>query len=132
MSKVKWTVNADSDTSAHRQIINIALFGIASGELEEGEKLPSFSELSRALKLNPATISKSYTRLKDYGVVSSQQGTGVFVKHGGKELAREYSRLMLTLKFAEIMREISAGGLEISALRESANVWNQAHTELYQ
>ena len=132
MSKVKWIINTNYLKSVHEQITNRALFAIASGDLKEGDKLPSTRSLSDSLNVNPATISKAYDHLKSVGLVVTRKGTGVFVAEGGKGIAIERAENILILKIAETMREAEASGLKFSKLSKVAKGFNSAMPdELY-
>jgi GntR family transcriptional regulator len=52
---------------------------VASATLRPGSVLPSVRELARALRVNPATVSKAYQRLVDAGVLVVRRGEGTFV-----------------------------------------------------
>ncbi len=54
-------------------------YGIATGEIPRGSKLPSVRELARQLRLAPVTVSQVYRELRDQGLLESQQGRGTFV-----------------------------------------------------
>jgi len=54
-------------------------YGIATGEIPRGTKLPSVRELARQLRLAPATVSQVYRELRQQGLLESQQGRGTFV-----------------------------------------------------
>lgn len=52
---------------------------VASGELGEGERLPSVREMADAVSLAPNTVAVAYRRLADRGVVESRGRAGTFV-----------------------------------------------------
>ena len=52
---------------------------IASGELVQGNKLPSVRALAMRLSVNPNTIAKAYNELTNLGLVDARQGLGLFV-----------------------------------------------------
>ncbi len=54
-------------------------YGIATGEIPRGSKLPSVRELARLLHLAPVTVSQVYRELRQQGLLESQQGRGTFV-----------------------------------------------------
>ena len=47
--------------------------------LGPGDALPSVRELSKNLKINPATVSKAYRRLQRAGWLEVRRGEGTFV-----------------------------------------------------
>ena len=62
---------------------------ILSGELAEGEMLPSLRQLAKDLKISVLTTTRAYNELIDEGFITSQQGKGFFVVPSGSELLRE-------------------------------------------
>lgn len=54
-------------------------YGIATGEIAPGTRLPSVRELAAALAMAPATVSQVYKELQEAGLLTSQQGLGTFV-----------------------------------------------------
>ncbi len=54
-------------------------YGIATGEIARGTRLPSVRELAAALAMAPATVSQVYKELRETGLITSQQGLGTFV-----------------------------------------------------
>lgn len=54
-------------------------YGIATGEIARGTRLPSVRELARQLGLAPVTVSQVYRELREQGLLESQQRRGTFV-----------------------------------------------------
>jgi GntR family transcriptional regulator len=52
---------------------------VAAGVLASGAAVPSVRDLSRTLRINPATAAKAYQRLADAGVLVVRRGEGTFV-----------------------------------------------------
>jgi GntR family transcriptional regulator len=63
----------------YRQIIDQIRFGIASGQLEVGEQLPTVRALAVELKVNLNTVTKAYKELEIQNILETQQGTGTFI-----------------------------------------------------
>jgi len=63
----------------YRQIVESVKYSIASGQLSEGDGLPSIRALATELKINPRTVVKAYEELQHAGLVVMRQGKGVFV-----------------------------------------------------
>ena len=62
---------------------------ILSGELAEGEKLPSLRRLAVDLKISVLTTTRAYNELEAEGYITSQQGKGFFVMSSSSQLLRE-------------------------------------------
>ena len=72
-------VDAAASTPIWRQIEDGGRRQVASGRLAVGSALPSVRSLARALRVNPATVSKAYRRLTDAGLLTVRRGEGTFV-----------------------------------------------------
>ena len=70
----------DSERSLTEQIVTAVSGAIESGELAPGEKLPPTRELAETASINHLTAVRSYRRLRELGLVSSQVGRGTFVR----------------------------------------------------
>lgn len=55
---------------------------ILSGAYQEGDQVPSTTELSLGYQINPATALKGVNQLVDEGILFKRRGIGVFVKKG--------------------------------------------------
>ena len=62
-----------------RQIEDEVRRQVASGRLQPGAAIPSVRELSKSLRVNPATVSKAYQQLTDAGLLEVRRGEGTFV-----------------------------------------------------
>ncbi len=72
------------------QIVNTIWQDVIDGTLGTGELLPTVRELSVELGMSPRTISRSYERLEQLGVLTSQHGGGTVVSlHAADPAQRE-------------------------------------------
>ena len=62
---------------------------ILSGELAEGDLLPSIRQLARDLKISVITTTRAYSDLEVQGFIAVVQGKGCFVLRKDSELVRE-------------------------------------------
>ncbi|MBC8589780.1 GntR family transcriptional regulator [Wansuia hejianensis] len=100
------------------QIMNIIKKRIVSGNLKEGEKLPSVRELSTELKVNPNTIQRSYQELERENLVFTQRGMGTFITED-KEIIKELKRDMASSiinNFIENMKSLGFTSQDIIEL----------------
>lgn len=72
-------IDQTSNVPLYNQIVNQIKLKIASGELKEGDQLPSVRSLAAILVINPNTIQKVYRELSNESVIYSRKGQGVFV-----------------------------------------------------
>ena len=68
-----------SGEPVYRQIVEAVKYKVASGQLADGDALPSIRALADQLKINPGTVVKAYDELGHAGLVVMQQGKGVFI-----------------------------------------------------
>jgi GntR family transcriptional regulator len=76
---IKFKLDPKSGVPFYRQIIDQIRFGIATGQLEVGEQLPTVRALAVELKVNLNTIIKAYKELEIQNILEKQQGTGTFI-----------------------------------------------------
>lgn len=62
---------------------------ILSGELNEGDMLPSIRQLAADLKVSVITTTRAYTELEQEGYIFNVQGKGCYVAPKDSELIRE-------------------------------------------
>ncbi len=76
---IKFVIDYASGTPIYRQIIDQIRFGIASGQLKEGDKLSGRSKLSPEYNVSPETIRRTLRLLADMKVVEVKEQSGVYV-----------------------------------------------------
>ncbi|MEL7602381.1 MAG: GntR family transcriptional regulator [Bacillota bacterium] len=69
-----------------REQIKTAIF---SGELKDGDLLPSIRQLARDLQISVITTMRAYNDLEQEGFVVNVQGKGCYVQTKNPELLRE-------------------------------------------
>ena len=62
---------------------------IFTGAFPEETQVPSTTEISASLKVNPATVLKGMNLLADEGLLYKKRGLGLFVKEGAVEKIRK-------------------------------------------
>ncbi len=110
----KWTVDFSSGVHIYKQIINIIYTAIGTGELREGDKLPTIKELSEQLEVNPNTIAKSYRELELKGVIASKRGNGSFISSNQSKtvtLTDEEREKRLNNLFSRVIAEANNEGI---------------------
>ena len=76
---IKFVLDPKAGIPFYRQIIDQIKFGIASGNLQTGEQLPTVRALAVDLKVNLNTVTKAYKELEIQNILETQQGTGTFI-----------------------------------------------------
>jgi len=72
-------IDFDSETPIYVQIKNQVIEGIAKGEIELGEELPSVRSLAEDIGVNMHTVNKSYNILKEEGYIKIDRRKGAIV-----------------------------------------------------
>ncbi|MCC5911074.1 MAG: GntR family transcriptional regulator [Clostridiaceae bacterium] len=72
-------IQFESEIPIYQQIKNQIIRGIALGELELGEDLPSVRQLAADIGINFHTVNKVYNQLKQEGWVVIHRKSGVMV-----------------------------------------------------
>ncbi len=85
---MQFRIETASRQPIYLQLVQQIREGIARGDLETGEKLPSVRQLSRDLLVNPNTIARAYTELEREGALIGRQGLGLFVAEIKSELTK--------------------------------------------
>jgi len=91
---------------------------IAVGNFGEGEPIPSVRDLSKDLRVNPATVAKAYQRLSDAGLLEVRRGEGTFVAHSPAPIKKSDRREVLeaaALRYASMAVTMGASAEEALA-----------------
>jgi GntR family transcriptional regulator len=123
-------VDTSSATPIWRQIEDGVRRQVASGRLSVGTAVPSVRELARALRINPATVSKAYRRLTDAGLLTVRRGEGTFVAElPAGDRSEERLRLLAdgAAVFTGVARSVGADRTE--ALRAVEKAWDEFDSE---
>lgn len=93
--------------------------GIISGAFPEEGQIPSITEYSAALKINPATALKGINLLVEEGLVYKKRGVGMFVASGAREklLQKRRDRFYVNLALPTA-KEARALGLSLEELQK--------------
>ncbi|MGI6094113.1 MAG: GntR family transcriptional regulator [Lachnospiraceae bacterium] len=82
-------ISNSSGKPIYEQITSQLKQMIMSGELKEGDALPSMRFLAKELKISVITTKRAYEDLERDGFIVTQVGKGSFVAGTNKELLRE-------------------------------------------
>ncbi len=120
---INFNLDKKSSVPFYRQIVDLALAGVAGGRIVPGERLPTIRDLAVQLGVNPNTVVKAYAELEALGVADTQQGSGVYVRPGAaaapdssdhrravEELCRDFvgRAHMLNIKLDELLACLKA------------------------
>lgn len=104
---------------------------VASGALSAGKAIPSVRDLSRELRVNPATVARAYQRLTEEGLLTVHRGEGTFVSDTIPAVPAPERRRALTdgaTKYASLAVTVGAPRREAVEAVEDAFARLQAGT----
>lgn len=86
---MKIIISNRSSEPIYEQIKEQIKAAVFSGELSEGDMLPSIRQLAKDLKISVITTVRAYGDLEQEGFVTNVQGKGCFILPQNKDLLRE-------------------------------------------
>lgn len=96
---------------------------ILTGQVKEGELLPSIRNLAQHLKISVITTKRAYDELEQEGLVASVAGKGTFVSGKNKESIRELKYRQIEEKIREIISEGRSIGLKKEELLQLLTIF---------
>ena len=111
------TISNSSDRPLYEQIYTQIKVKIMSGELKEGEALPTIRSLAQALKISVITTARAYGDLENDGYIHTVTGKGSFVAPRNEELFREDTLKQVERKLTEAGEVARIGGISDDELR---------------
>jgi GntR family transcriptional regulator len=112
------SIDTKSGVPFYRQIIEQIKFGIARGELEPGDRLPTVRQLAVDLSINPNTVIRAYRELEFEGVLDTQQGSGTFVGRHKPKIDQLEKKRMVDQILTDLLARASSYGLTIDDVLE--------------
>lgn len=106
----------------YEQVADQVKKNIISGELKEGQVLPSVRALSSQLRISALTVKKSYDRLEDEGFVVTVQGKGTYVSTGDLSFAEEARRRAVEDDFKKAVDKATAAGMRPEEVLEIVKI----------
>ncbi|MBO5166591.1 MAG: GntR family transcriptional regulator [Lachnospiraceae bacterium] len=91
---------------------------IMSGELKEGDALPSMRTLAAQLRISVITTKRAYEDLEREGFIESYTGKGSFVKGQNRELLREENLRQIEGLFVQACEKAGMSNLSLDELKE--------------
>lgn len=115
-------ISNSSEEPIYKQITSQIKSMIISGELAEGDTLPSMRHLAEQLKISVITTKRSYNELERDGFIESYTGRGSFVKAQHPELVRKESLRIIEELMCEICKKAKTSGVGIDELKEVLDI----------
>ena len=83
-------IDFESEMPIYEQLRRQIIEGIALGDLEKGEALPSVRQLAEDIGINLHTVNKTYNILKNEGYLSIDRRKGAMVSDTMPKVTTEY------------------------------------------
>lgn len=115
VEQIAGAIDRGSSVSVSVQLRGALEFGIASGDLPEGLRLPSVRALAERLSLSPVTVSNVYASLQKAGHIEGRIGQGTFVS-GSATRASAANLQALENRIAELIEMGRSCGLSRAEL----------------
>lgn len=108
-------------TPIYEQIVRQLKGLILSGQLREGEALPSMRLLARDLRISVITTKRAYEELEREGFLITVPGKGCFVAAQNRETRREAVLCQVEEHLSQAVDAAKAGAVELEELIEMLN-----------
>ena len=115
---VKIIVSNSAQEPIYEQVCKQVKAQIISGELKEGDNLPSIRNLAKELQISVITTKRSYEELEKEGFIDTVVGKGSFVAMQNKDLLREKKMKSVEEMLTDAVNEAQKLGVTLKELRE--------------
>ena len=115
---MKIIISNSSNQPIYEQIVSQIKSHIISGELNEGDALPSMRLLAKELRISVITTKRAYEELEREGFIESFTGKGSFVAGRNIELIKEQQMKEIEAHMQEIVKLSGNCGIRLDELIE--------------
>jgi len=115
---MKVIISNSSPDPIYEQINRQVKAQIISGDLAEGEALPSIRKLALELQISVITTKRAYDELEREGFINSVGGKGTFVAVQNQELLKEKKMKIVEEKLAAAAAEARLMGIGLDHLQD--------------
>ena len=102
----------------YEQVVNQIKAQIISGELKDGDALPSVRNMAAELRISSLTVKKAYDFLEEEGLVTTIHGKGTFVNAADGQMAAEARRKAIEDDLSLVVSKAFSAGLNKEELKE--------------
>jgi GntR family transcriptional regulator len=119
---MKIIISNSSTDPIYEQINKQIKAQIISGDLNEGDALPSIRKLAKELQISVITTKRAYEELEKEGFVDTVGGKGCFVAMQNKELLKEKKMKTIEEKMGDTVKDAKKFGIRLKELREMLSI----------
>ena len=102
----------------YEQVVNQIKAQIISGELKDGDVLPSVRNMAAELRISSLTVKKAYDFLEEEGLATTIHGKGTFVNAADSQMAAEARRKAIEDDLSLVISKAFSAGLSEEELKE--------------
>lgn len=111
-------ISNSSKESIYHQIKDQIKEQVLSGELNEGEALPSMRQLAKDLHISVITTKRAYEELEKEGFIYSIVGKGSFIAEQNKDVIKEKKLTTIEEKLVEVIAGSKEVGLSLKEMKD--------------
>ena len=115
---MKIIISNSSPDPIYEQVSKQIKAQIISGELAEGDPLPSIRKLAMELQISVITTKRAYEELEKEGFIDTVSGKGCFVAMQNKELLREKKMKTVEDLLSDAVFEAKKLGISFKEIKE--------------
>ena len=115
-------ISNSSGVPIYEQIVRQVKGLILSGELPEGEALPSMRLLAKELRISVITTKRAYEELEREGFLTTVPGKGCFVAARDLELVREETLRRVEEHLSQAVDLAKGGGVTLEELEQTLTI----------
>jgi len=115
---LKIIISNSSPDPIYEQVSKQIKTAIISGELAEGDPLPSIRNLAMELQISVITTKRAYEELIKEGFIDAVSGKGCFVAMQNKELLREKKMKTVEDLLSDAVSEAKKLGINLKEIKE--------------
>jgi GntR family transcriptional regulator len=111
-----------SSAPIYEQILRQIRAQILSGDLSEGEALPSIRKLAQTLQISVITTKRAYDELEREGLIDTVGGKGTFVASPSAEYLREKRVRAVEEKLSDAIQQARESAISHAELKRMFNL----------
>jgi GntR family transcriptional regulator len=127
---MKIVISNSSPDPIYEQVSKQIKAQIISGDLAEGDPLPSIRKLALELQISVITTKRAYEELEREGFIDTVGGKGCFVAMQNKELLREKKMKTVEEILATAVKEAKKLGIQFKELKKMLDLLYNEEEEL--
>jgi GntR family transcriptional regulator len=111
-------IQTESPIPIYEQIMTQVIFGVASGALGVGARIPSVRDLADQLVVNPNTVARAFQELERRGVVRVRRGLGMEVTPEAPDFCRSQQKQIVRGRIREALGLAATSALSPEEVRQ--------------